>query len=49
MDHGAGSDAPLEPSSVRVVEGTGKIRREAKVASEPGTLIPFFPCRARGR
>jgi hypothetical protein len=50
MDHDAGSDASLErSSSVRVAEGTGKIRREANVASKPGTPIPFFPRRARGR
>jgi transposase len=32
----------LEHSSVGVVDGVGKIVREAKVASEPEALVPFF-------
>jgi transposase len=35
MEHFAGIDVSLEQSSVRVVDGAGKIVREAKVASEP--------------
>src|SRR4051812_49645605 len=42
MDHYAGIDVSLERSSVCVVDGTGKIVREAKVASEPEALVDFF-------
>ncbi|MEH2529220.1 transposase [Bradyrhizobium sp. AZCC 1588] len=42
MDHYAGIDVSLECSSVCVVEATGKILREAKVASEPEALIAWF-------
>src|SRR5688572_13473947 len=42
MDYYAGIDVSLEQSSVCVVDGTGKILREAKVASEPEALIRFF-------
>lgn len=35
MEHFAGIDVSLEQSSVCVVDATGKIVREAKVASEP--------------
>ena len=42
MYHYAGIDVSLECSSVCVVDGTGKILREAKVASEPGALIAWF-------
>jgi transposase len=42
MDHYAGIDVSLEQSSVCVVDTTGKIVREGKVASEPGTLIAWF-------
>jgi predicted NBD/HSP70 family sugar kinase len=35
MTYYAGIDVSLEQSSVCVVDGTGKIVREAKVASEP--------------
>jgi transposase len=42
MDHYAGIDVSLECSSVCVVEGSGKIVREAKVASEPEELIAWF-------
>src|ERR1700732_3862086 len=39
MDHYAGIDVSLECSSVCVVDGSGKIVREGKVASEPDALI----------
>ena len=39
MDHYAGIDVSLECSSVCVVNASGKIVREAKVASEPEVLI----------
>jgi len=42
MDHYAGIDVSLECSSVCVVDASGKIVREAKVASEPEALIGWF-------
>jgi transposase len=42
MDHYAGIDVSMECSSVCVVDASGKIVREAKVASEPEALIGWF-------
>src|SRR3712207_1302890 len=42
MDHYAGIDVSLELSSVCVVDSTGRIVREAKVASEPEVLVAWF-------
>jgi transposase len=42
MEHYAGIDVSLESSSVCMVDATGRIVREAKVASEPETLIAWF-------
>jgi transposase len=42
MEHYAGIDVSLEQSSVCVVDATGRIVREAKVASEPEALVHFF-------
>src|SRR5436305_80799 len=42
MDHYAGIDVSLECSSVCIVDASGKIVREDKVASEPAALIVWF-------
>ena len=42
MEHYAGIDVSLESASLCVVDGTGRIIREAKVASEPEVLIAWF-------
>ena len=42
MEHYAGIDVSLEQSSVCVVDATGRVVREAKVASEPETLVRWF-------
>ncbi len=42
MEHYAGIDVSLEQSSVCVVDATGRIVREAKVASEPEDLIAWL-------
>ena len=42
MEHYAGIDVSLERSSVCVVDASGRIIREAKVASEPEALVGFF-------
>jgi transposase len=42
MEYYAGIDVSLECSSVCVVDASGKIIRESKVASEPDALISWF-------
>src|SRR3712207_4665711 len=42
MEYYAGIDVSLERSSVCVVDATGRIVREAKVASEPEALVAWF-------
>ncbi len=42
MEQYAGIDVSLESASVCVVDGSGRILREAKVASEPEALIAWF-------
>ena len=42
MDHYAGIDVSLATSSVCILDATGRIVREAKVASEPEALVSFL-------
>jgi len=42
MNHSVGIDVSLELSSVCILDATGKIVKEAKVASEPGALTTFL-------
>ena len=42
MEHYAGIDVSLDSSSVCVVDASGRIVREAKIASEPAALIAWF-------
>ena len=42
MEHYAGIDASLKLLSVCVVDAQGKIVKEAKVASEPGSSCDFL-------
>ena len=39
MDHFAGLDISIKETSVCIVDGTGKVIREVKVASEPEALL----------
>jgi predicted NBD/HSP70 family sugar kinase len=41
MDHFAGLDVSVKETSLCIVDGTGKIVREVKVASEPCTKVSF--------
>lgn len=42
MEHYAGIDVSLKQSSVCVMDGSGRIVREAKVASDPDSLVGWF-------
>ncbi len=42
MDHFAGLDVSVKETSVCIVDDTGRIVREAKVASEPEALLPVL-------
>ncbi len=42
MEHYAGIDVSLKESSVCVVDATGTIVREVKIASEPEALVRYF-------
>lgn len=42
MEQYAGIDVSLESASICVVDGSGGIVREAKVASKPQALIGWF-------
>jgi transposase len=46
MEWFIGIDVSLEQSSVRVLDASGRIVREAKLASEPKALVAF--CRELG-
>ena len=41
MDHFAGLDVSVKETSICIVDDTGKIVREVKVASEPEALLQF--------
>jgi transposase len=43
MDHFAGLDVSVKQTSVCIVDDTGKIVREVKVASEPDALLAVDP------
>ena len=50
MDHFAGLDVSVKETSVCIVDDTGRIVRELKVASEPEVLLPVLTnCRFKGR
>ena len=42
MDHSAGLDVSVKETSVCIVDDTGRIVREVKVASEPEALLPVL-------
>ncbi len=42
MEHFAGIDVSLKESSVCIVDGTGKVVRGVKLASEPEYLVQYF-------
>jgi transposase len=42
MDHFAGLDVSVKETSICIVDDTGGIVREVKVASEPGALLPVL-------
>ena len=42
MEYSAGLDVSLEVTHVCVVDGVGKVFREARVISEPAALVDFF-------
>src|SRR6266568_9433356 len=42
MDHFAGLDVSIKETSVCIVDETGRIVREVKVASEPDALLPVL-------
>jgi transposase len=42
MDHFAGLDVSVKETSVCIVDETGRIVREVKIASEPEALLPVL-------
>jgi predicted NBD/HSP70 family sugar kinase len=42
MDHFAGLDVSVKETSICIVDDTGRIVREVKVASEPEALLQVF-------
>jgi transposase len=49
MEHYVGIDVSLESSSLCVVDATGRIVREAKIASEPEALSSTLAIACVGR
>jgi transposase len=46
MEHFAGLDVSVKQTSVCIVDGTGRLVREVKVASEPEALLPVVTSRS---
>ena len=42
MDHFGGLDVSVKETSICIVDDTGRIVREVKVASEPDALLPVL-------
>ena len=42
MEHFAGLDVSVKQTSVCIVDGTGRLVREVRVASEPEALLPVL-------
>ena len=49
MDHFAGLDVSVKETSVCIVDDTGKIVREVKVASEPEALLAVLNAHSSDR
>ena len=47
MDHFAGLDISVKETSVCIVDDTGKIVREVRMASEPETLLAVLKAQPR--
>jgi len=46
MDHFAGLDVSVKETSICIVDETGRIVREARVASEPQALLKVLGCQS---
>jgi transposase len=49
MDHSAGLDVSVKETSICIVDDTGRIVREVKVASEPEALLGMLKNTSNGR
>jgi transposase len=53
MDHFAGLDVSVKETSICIVDDTGRVMKEVKVASEPEALLKVLgnpcPCRKFNR